>query len=232
MPSIEQLPLDLDPTKYRTKLIVATETLHNDIDAYRDSDDYDKHWQRALILARLQALARYFPLVIDTITSIRAKIDDYSETSDDYLDVTHCSFKEVTPAIEKAYHRFGRSFVQRHYELADTYFETLFELLCTGMTFNIATAKLEKQMKLRHTKRIDRPVPLTKNPIQSPASIALQLYEEFSKSATRKESSQPLVPYTACDTTTRRTPESKIVCFEMTRIDDHYPDEWNGISCS
>ena len=100
------------------------------------------------------------------------------------------------------------------------------------MTFNIATAKLEKQMKLRHTKRIDRPVPLTKKPIQSPASIALQSYEEYSKSATRKESPRPLFPFTACYTTTRRTPESKIACFEMTRIDDRYPDEWNGIGCS
>ena len=52
-----------------------------------------------------------------------------------------------------------------------------------------------------------------KSPKQSPSSIAQQSYEEFSKSATRKESPRPLVPCNACNTTSRRTPGSKIVCF-------------------
>ena len=67
-----------------------------------------------------------------------------------------------------------------------------------------------------------------KNSKQSPASIALQSYAEYSKSATRKESPRPLVPCNAHNTKSRRTPGSKIAFFDMTRIDDRYPDEWNG----
>lgn len=50
---INKLSLLFSPTSYQTQIDQITHVFYKDIDAYYTSNDYNKHWYRTEILARL-----------------------------------------------------------------------------------------------------------------------------------------------------------------------------------